>query len=243
MALPLPQAPTPRVLTVDDFALRRGHRYATMLIDAVTHRRVDVLPNRKAATLATWLRKHPDAEIVCRDGSAAYAEAIRQGAPQAVQVSDRWHLWHGLGAAVEKTVIAHSSCWRTQPPGPTRAVDERTRARHAAVHELLGQGVGLLECARQLGWALNTIKRYARAETAEQLQRPSRYGRTLVDPYRDHLRRRLAAEPDVAVTGLLAEIRELGYRGSAICWCATSTRAAPEPSGRLPRRVVWCHGS
>jgi hypothetical protein len=79
---------------------------------------------------------------------------------------------------VEKTVIAHSTCWRTQLSGPVRAIDERTRARHAAVHELLGQGVGLLECARRLGWALNTVKRYARAATAEQLQRPPRCGRT-----------------------------------------------------------------
>jgi transposase len=240
MALPLPQAPTPRVLSVDDFALRRGHRYATMLIDPVTHHRVDVLPDRKATTLATWLRKHPGVEIVCRDGSAAYAEAIRQGAPQAVQVSDRWHLWHGLGAAVEKTVIAHSSCWRTQPPGPARAVDERTGARHAAVHELLGQGVGLLECARRLGWALNTVKRYARAETAEQLQRPPRYGRTLVDPYRDHLRRRLAAEPDVAVTQLWAEIRELGYTGSAnlLVRYLNQGRARAERAIPAPRRLV-----
>ena len=176
MALPFPSAPTPAVLSVDDVALRRGHRYATVLIDAVTHQRIDVLPDRKAATLTAWLREHPGAEVVCRDGSAAYAEAIRQGAPEAVQLSDRWHLWHGLGGAVEKIVIAHSTCWRTPPPqqsqpqqpsGPVRAIDERTRARHAAVHELLGQGVGLLDCSRRLGWALNTVKRYARATTPE----------------------------------------------------------------------------
>jgi transposase len=245
MALPIPPTPTPTVLSVDDVALRRGHRYATVLIDAVTHQRIDVLPDRKAATLTTWLREHPGAEIVCRDGSAAYAEAIRQGAPEAVQVSDRWHLWHNLGAAVEKTVIAHSTCWRAQPSEPlepqqpsqpVRAIDERTRARHAAVHELLAQGVGLLECSRRLGWALNTVKRYARAGTADQLARPPRYGRTLVDPYREHLRRRLAAEPKVPVTGLLAEIRELGYTGSANLLVrylnqgrAHDQRAAPPP--------------
>ena len=66
-----------------------AHRYATVVIDAVTHRRVDVLPDRKAATLTEWLREHPGTEIVCRDGSASYAEAIHQGAPDEVQISDR----------------------------------------------------------------------------------------------------------------------------------------------------------
>jgi transposase len=149
---------------------RRGRKYATLLLDAVTHRRVDVLPDRLAATLAGWLREHPEVEVVCRDGSASYAEAIRDGAPQATQVSDRWHLWHNLAAAVEKTVIAHSGCWHTSPPRRDRPLDDRTRARHAAVHTLLDQGVGLLDCARRLGWALNTVKRYARTATAEDLQ-------------------------------------------------------------------------
>jgi Transposase len=121
-----------------------------------------------------------------------------------------------------------------------RAIDERTRARHAAVHELLGQGVGLLDCSRRLGWALNTVKRYARAATPEQLQRPPRYGRTLVDPYREHLRRRLAAEPDIAVTRLLAEIRELGYTGSAnlLVRYLNQGRAQDQRASPPPRRLV-----
>src|ERR1700754_485790 len=105
-----------------------------------------------------------------------------------MQISDRWQLWHGLGAAVENTVIAHGSCWRAGPPRPARAIDERTRARHAAVHELLDQGVSLFACARQLGWALNTVKRYARAESADELRPapsiPSDAGRSLPPPAR-----------------------------------------------------------
>ena len=129
---------------------------------------------------------------------------------------------------------------RPSAASTARPIDERTRARHAAVHALLGQGVGLLECARRLGWALNTVKRYARAATAEHLARPPRYGRTLVDPYRDHLRRRLAAEPDVAVTQLLAEIRELGYTGSAnlLMRYLNQGRAATERAVPAPRRLV-----
>jgi Transposase len=79
MALPIPSAPTPGVLGVDDVAPRRGHCYATVIIHAVTHRRIDVLPDRKAATLAAWLGAHSGAQVVCRDGSATYAEAHRAG--------------------------------------------------------------------------------------------------------------------------------------------------------------------
>lgn len=92
--IPLPTLVTPRVLGVDDFALRRSRSYATVVIDAGTRRRVDVLPDRRSATLAAWLREHPGVEIVCRDGAAGYADAVQQALPDALQVGDRWHIWH-----------------------------------------------------------------------------------------------------------------------------------------------------
>ncbi len=78
LRIPLPNGRTPRAIGVDDFALRRRHRYATVIVDTETHERIDVLPDRTADTLEAWLREHPGIEIVCRDGSATYAEAVRR---------------------------------------------------------------------------------------------------------------------------------------------------------------------
>ena len=203
------------MLGIDDFALRRGLVYATVLIDAETGRRVDVVPGRTTDVAEAWLRDHPGAEVLCRDGSGAYAEAARRALPSAVQVSDRWHLWHLLGEAARKEVLAHSACWARGMPMQEGKRAETTRERWQQVRDLREKGAGLLECARRLGLSLNTVKRYDRASEPERLQCVPKYRPTLVDPYRDHLRERRAAEPAVPVQQLLREIRELGYPGSS----------------------------
>ncbi|WUN51031.1 ISL3 family transposase [Streptomyces sp. NBC_00306] len=240
--IPPPMVRVPRVIGVDDFALRRRHRYATIIIDAETGERVDVLPNREAATLEAWLRGKTGIEVVCRDGSATYAEAIRRALPETVQVSDRWHLWRNLCDKVLAEVRAHAPCWTAvNPPRPGGVREQTIRERWHKVHALLDSGVGLLDCSRRLNLALNTVKRYARIPEPSADRIAPRYRPTLVDPYREHLHRRRSDNPAVPVTHLLHEIRELGYTtGSAnlLIRYLNQGRAEGDRPVTTPRRLA-----
>lgn len=119
--LPLPTHTVTKV-GLDDFALRRGLTYGTIIVDLETHHILDLLPDRTAATVISWLKAHPHIDLISRDRGKDYATAARLGAPQAVQVADRWHLHHNLSETLallfarHRTEIKHAS--RALAPAP-----------------------------------------------------------------------------------------------------------------------------
>jgi len=179
-------------------ARSRRHHYATIINDAETGQSIDVLPDREAVNLQAWLRGTTGIEVVCRDGSPTSAEAIRRALPDAAQVSDRWRLWRNLCDKVLAEVRAHAACWAgVSPPRPGGVREQTTRERWHMIHQRLDQGVGLLDCSRRLGLALNTVKHKARIPEATAQRIAPQCRPTLVDLCRDHLRTRRAADPTI----------------------------------------------
>jgi len=230
--------PTPKVnvLGVDDWAYRKGHHYGTILVDLERHELMDLLPDRSAESLATWLQLHPEIEIISRDRAGVYADGARQGAPQAEQVADRWHLLHNLGEAIERLTAQHTSHMReaaqqlapavaspetseVSAPPTLPATEQRRLARQQQRHECYDQikefrrqGWTQKAIAQQVGVSLRTVKRFLSTETYPERSRRRRQARN-TDRYEAYLRQRLA-QGCHTVAQLYREVKQQGYSGS-----------------------------
>jgi transposase len=123
----LPPPVPPRVVGLDDWAWKKGRRYGTVVVDLERKQVLDLLPDREIATVAAWLHAHPTIEVVSRDRASGYAEAIRQGAPHAIQVTDRFHLLMNLTEAVQTALASYSRELRTALGAARADVLERER--------------------------------------------------------------------------------------------------------------------
>ena len=161
-ALPLPEYVLPSVLGADDWALRKGRSYGTILVDLEAHRVVDLLPDRTAQTLTEWLNDRDMVTVIARDRSTEYARGSALGAPGAVQVADRWHLLQNLCQMVERWLAGVHGRLRRLPPvsgeatarrvGAIRAVGPKPPRRRTAVP-------GAMPCMRRFG----AVSRLARS--------------------------------------------------------------------------------
>jgi transposase len=255
---------TPRVLGVDDLALRKRRQYATILVDMETHRPVDMLEDREADTLAAWLKDHPGVEVVVRDRSGAYADGARQGAPDAKQVADRFHLVQNASTALDELLrtrrrlaealslpvsISREGAGDATPPPDRLGLGARTEirtARRAArvakwqeIHELRAAGKNISEIARELGIGRPSVRLYLSTpeppKTGRLHPRPSGIDSPLLVPFSDYLQDRWQ-EGCHNGRELLREIVAKGYTGGkSLLFQAIKAWRPPRPTKQQKR--------
>lgn len=238
---PMRQHPPPTVLGVDDFALCKGRTYGTILLDLERRCPIDLLPDRTAATLATWLRDHPTVQMITRDRALDYARGATDGAPQAIQVADRFHLLCNVRQAVERALLRLTPTLRRQialsateavvsipsleaaPPPPRyaphpslqrlQALRRTERAqRYQAVQERAAQGQTQRQIAQACGLSTITVRRWLQTDTLPPERRGYR-ATGKIDPSVPYVHTRLAAGC-TNQSRLWREIREQGFTGT-----------------------------
>ena len=213
--LPIPLLPVPKILGVDDFAFCRGQRYGTILVDLERHQPVALLPDRKAETLAEWLRQNPGVQVLSRDRARAYKSGMSQGAPEAIQVADRFHLVQNLGETLESVLSGYhaelkaaesqqqqastaasngivfvraKSTATAKAQQQTQIAHQQRVERHRQVWQLRAQEQTQEAIARAVGVSIRTVRRILeQSELSETPPRRNTLGRSLLDPYKPQL--------------------------------------------------------
>jgi transposase len=235
-----PPSASPRVVGIDDWAYKRGQTYGIILVDLEQHRVIDLLPDRTTETVAACLNTYPDIEVISRDRAGAYAEAARQGAPQAQQVADRWHLLQNLTEAVQRVVERHyphlreiaqqTEGDRAKQEGQAESIallpvlpsaaeqlrqtrQEHRQARCAEVLRLHAQGTSIQSIARQLRMHRRLVRQSIRLGAVSP-HTPYPRRPCALDAFADYIAQRWQ-EGCRNGAQLWRELRERGFRGSA----------------------------
>ena len=258
--VPMPPEITPTALGVDDRALRKRHAYGTVLVDLDRHRPVALLPDREAGTLATWLQEHPGVEVISRDRASACAAGSRRGAPEAVQVTDRFHLLQNLAEALElaftgyardlrdaeqalrQRLVAGGGPVRPNPPPPPKrplamaaARREQRMAMHRQVWDLHRQGWPGERIASHLGIGRTTAYRHLRSQAFPERKGRSDAGLSSMDPWRDWIVKRWnRGQRNGRQT--LRDLRARGFTGNYATVLRSLNRLRDAQQGAAPRR-------
>ena len=227
-------------LGIDDFSFRCGYRFGTILVDLESHRAIDLLPDRRAETSAAWMADNPEIAVVSRDRGSEYASAATQGAPQAIQVADRFHICKNLTEATQLLLarcqaeivavsqqeeLAHNESgqslisieeWRPKEPAHVEKVRLTRRAGREARYELVmqrhSQGVTAKEIACQLGMSQRTVQTWLAAGTFPEAKK-RRKKRSDFDTFAPYVLKRWQEGERNGLT-LWREIHTQGYTGS-----------------------------
>jgi transposase len=233
-SLPLPTLPPPRILGVDDFALRKGHRYGTILVDLEQKQPIALLPERTAETLEAWLKEHPGVEILSRDRSKAYKLGMSQGAPNAIQVADRFHLLQNLEETLETVLKGHTQALRAvekaqlqasemavpqpldlpdAPESPKAMNRTRRLEKYEQTHTLRQQGYAIQDIAHHLGIGERTVYTYLSTSAFPERQPTVRRGGSELNAYKPYLQQQWTLGYQ-QTKALFQAIQQQGYQGS-----------------------------
>ena len=203
--------------------------------DLERHRIVDLLPDRQAETFAAWLGEHPGIEVISRDRASAYAEGGRAGAPEAIQVADRWHLLHNVADALDPVLRRQErhlkqaknttdNQGQMQEPAalelrltPTQQQRrEHLQEHYAQVQSLYEQGHSLHEITKMVGIDTNTLRYFVHNQpwARSQARAGSKAGGASLDAYLPYIHKRWKAGCRNGMQ-LWRELRAKGYSGSA----------------------------
>ncbi len=166
-----------RFVGIDDWAWCKGQRYGTIVVDLETNDVIDLLPNRDAATVKTWLAAHPGIELVSRDRSSAYSLAASEAAPKAQQVADRWHLLKNVREAVERLLEGHvpaiTEALKPADPDPGSMANEvpREESGSADRHRADSPGNAVSFTSTEAARAEAGLRRIERFERVHELRR------------------------------------------------------------------------